>query len=136
MAAVVSLDSLLADRRLWRGQPTARAAAREPTGHAALDAVLPGGGWPEAALTELLIAADGLGEISLLLPTLARLTRAGRPVVWVDPPDRPYAPALARAGVELAQLHIVEMAVGFTIACTAAHIRHESRIAIIHQRLN
>ncbi len=108
MAAVVSLDTLLADRRLWRGQPAAPAAAREPTGHAALDAVLPGGGWPEAALTELLIAADGIGEISLLLPTLARLTRAGRPVVWVDPPYRPYAPALARAGVELAKLHIVE----------------------------
>ena len=108
MSAVVSLDALLAGRQLWRGPASPPPAPREPTGHAALDAVLPGGGWPEAALTELLLAADGIGELALLLPTLARLTQAGRPVVFVDPPYRPYVPALARAGVELAQLHIVD----------------------------
>ena len=108
MSAVVSIDSMLADRRLWRGPSTPGPAAREPTGHAALDAALPGGGWPEHALTELLLAADGIGELGLLLPTLARLTRAGRPVVWVDPPYRPYAPALARAGIDLARLHVVD----------------------------
>ena len=108
MSAVVSLDTLLAGRRLWRGQSSPPPVAREPTGHAALDAVLPGGGWPEAALTELLLAADGIGELALLLPTLARLTQAGRPVVFVDPPYRPYVPALARAGVDLAQLHVVD----------------------------
>ncbi|PRH83623.1 translesion DNA synthesis-associated protein ImuA [Arenimonas caeni] len=109
MGAVLSLDTLLAQRRLWRGQPGGRAeAAREPTGHAALDAALPGGGWPEAALTELLLPADGVGELALLLPTLARLTRAGRDIAWVDPPYRPYAPALARAGLDLARLHVVD----------------------------
>lgn len=109
MGAVLSLDSLLAQRRLWRGQPGGRSEpAREPSGHAALDAALPGGGWPEAALTELLLPADGVGELSLLLPTLARLTRAGRDIAWVDPPYRPYAPALARAGLDLARLHIVD----------------------------
>lgn len=108
MGAVVSISSMLADRRLWRGQPAPPPAMREPSGHAALDAALPTGGWPEAALTELLLAADGIGELQLLLPTLRRLTAAGRPVVWVDPPYRPYAPALANAGVDLAQLHIVD----------------------------
>lgn len=108
MGAVVSIGTMLADRRLWRGQPQPAPAAREPTGHAALDAALPTGGWPEAALTELLLAADGIGELQLLLPTLRRLTAAGRPVVWVDPPYRPYAPALANAGVDLAHLHVVE----------------------------
>ena len=108
MSAVVSLDSLLAARRLWRGQASPPPAPREPTGHAALDAALPGGGWPEGAVTELLLAADGIGELALLLPTLARLTQAGRPVVWVDPPYRPYIPALARAGLDLAQVHVVD----------------------------
>ena len=107
-AQVLSLDAMLAERRLWRGQPASRPRGRNPSGHDALDAVLPEGGWPEAALTELLLAADGLGELRLLLPTLARLTQAGRPVVFVDPPYRPYVPALARAGVELAQLHVVD----------------------------
>jgi cell division inhibitor SulA len=109
MGAVLSLDTLLAGRRLWRGQPGGPPApAREPTGHAALDAALPAGGWPEAALVELLIPADGVGELALLLPTLARLTRAGRELAWVDPPYRPYAPALARAGVDLSRLHVVD----------------------------
>ena len=109
MGAVLSLDTLLAQRRLWRGQPRGQAqTACEPTGHAALDAALPAGGWPEAALTELLLPADGVGELSLLLPTLARLSRAGRDIAWVDPPYRPYAPALARAGLDLARLHIVD----------------------------
>ena len=71
MGALVSLDTLLADRRLWRGQPTARPASAEPTGHAALDAALPSGGWPESALVEVLLPADGLGELRLVLPTLA-----------------------------------------------------------------
>ena len=109
MGAVLSLDTLLAQRRLWRGQPRGQAqTACEPTGHAALDAALPAGGWPEAALTELLLPADGVGELSLLLPTLARLSRAGRDIAWVDPPYRPYAPALARAGLDLARLHSVD----------------------------
>src|SRR5690606_19417302 len=47
MGAVVALDSLLASRRVWRaGQPARRAPSRQPTGHAALDAALPDGGWP------------------------------------------------------------------------------------------
>ena len=108
MAAVVSLDALLAGRQLWRGPASPPPAPREPTGHAALDAVLPGGGWPEAALTELLLAADGIGELALLLPTLARLTQAGRTVAWIDPPYRPYMPALARAGVDPSRLHVVD----------------------------
>lgn len=109
MAAVVSIDSLLQQRRLWRGQVAPDGPrSSQPTGLAALDEALPGGGWPEAALIELLLPADGLGELRLLLPTLARLTRAGRPVVWVDPPYRPYAPALAAAGVDLRQLQIID----------------------------
>lgn len=108
MGAVVSLSGLLAERRLWRGQPAAPAPGREPSGHAALDAALPGGGWPEAALTELLLAADGIGELQLLLPTLRRLTRSGRPVVFVDPPYRPHLPALAQAGLDPSRLHVLE----------------------------
>jgi hypothetical protein len=61
-------------------------SAAQPTGFAALDAVLPSGGWPESALTELLLPADGIGELRLLLPTLARLTQARQDIVLVAPP--------------------------------------------------
>ena len=78
-----------------------------PTGFANLDAELPGGGWPSGALTEILGSCEGIGELGLLLPALARLTSAGKRVVWLAPPHLPYAPALAAAGIDLAHLAVV-----------------------------
>lgn len=100
---------LLSRQTVWRAGRAPIAAPRgEPTGFDALDALLPQAGWPCAALTELLLPCDGVGELSLLLPTLARLTRAGGIVVLIAPPYVPYAPALRDAGVDLTNLQIVE----------------------------
>lgn len=107
MGAVASIADLLAEQRVWRGQPARLTPGQHPTGLEALDAALPAGGWPEAALSEILLPADGMGEIQLLLPTLARLTRANRHVVLVSPPYVPYAPAWHAAGVDLTRLGIV-----------------------------
>lgn len=107
-AAPASLDALLAARRVWRGQPAALPPARQPTGLAALDEALPTHGWPDAALSELLLPADGIGELRLLLPTLARLTQAGRDIVLVAPPYLPYPNAWRRAGVDFAHVHLVD----------------------------
>jgi hypothetical protein len=107
--AAVDLAPLLEQRRLWHGrrQPTARLPV-VASGHAALDAVLPGGGWPQAALTELLIAGHGVGEFALLAPALARLSHSGRPVTLIAPSHPPYAPGWHRAGVDLGQLCIID----------------------------
>jgi len=112
----VSLEGLIGSRRLWRGQNAQIAPSAQPTGHAALDAALPTGGWPEAALTELLLPHAGVGELRLLWPALARLSRvspeqspaheAGM-IVLVDPPLLPYAPAWRDAGVALSRLQVV-----------------------------
>ncbi|NUS39571.1 MAG: translesion DNA synthesis-associated protein ImuA [Lysobacter sp.] len=107
---IVALEALLADRRVWRGQPAGLPPATQPTGFAALDAALPTGGWPEAALTELLLPADGVGELRLLLPTLARLTRAARDIVLVAPPYVPYPDGWRQAGVDFAHVHLVDAA--------------------------
>jgi hypothetical protein len=80
------------------------------TGLADLDALLPGGGWPRGALTEILIGQDGLGECSLVLPALATLTRAHRRVALIAPPYIPYAPALAAGGVDLSQIVHIDAA--------------------------
>ncbi|QLC73808.1 translesion DNA synthesis-associated protein ImuA [Pseudomonas sp. LPB0260] len=108
MSAVISLDSLLDERRVWRGRPTARTAGRQPSGHAALDAALPTGGWPESALSEILMPGPGLGELHLLWPTLARLTRAAERVILVAPPFVPYAPAWQAAGLDLRRLEVIQ----------------------------
>jgi hypothetical protein len=107
MGAVVALDSLLESRRVWRGRPAPRPPSRQTTGHALLDEALPDGGWPEHALTELLLPADGIGELRLLWPTLARLSQADGTVVLVDPPYLPFAPAWAQAGIDLRRLQVI-----------------------------
>jgi hypothetical protein len=95
------LERLLRDSpHLWRGETLARIDARA-TGYPALDAHLPGSGWPIGALIEIAPACDGLGELSLTLPALRSWCREGRSIAFVHPPYTPYAPALARYGLHL-----------------------------------
>ncbi len=109
MAAPVPLETLLAARTLWHaGRSAALAPDGEATGFDALDALLPQRGWPRRALSELLLPADGVGEVSLLLPALARLTRAGGAVAVVAPPYVPYAPAWQAGGVDLSRLQVID----------------------------
>lgn len=92
---------------LWRGNQLARVRAGVSTGHSALDAELPGNGWPLAALTEILPQTSGIGEVRLLAPALARLSSQGKWIFCVAPPVLPYAPTLQAWGIELARLAIV-----------------------------
>jgi len=103
----IPLDTVLAKHPVWRGAALAPLRQTIATGHDALDHELPGGGWPCGALTEILGRQDGIGELQLLLPALAGLTRAGKRVVWLAPPHVPYAPALAAAGVDLVHLAVI-----------------------------
>ena len=102
-----ALEEILQRHPVWRGGALSRAVAAIPTGFTPLDAELPGGGWPRQGLTEILVDDAGIGELELILPALAALTRAGQRVVCVAPPHVPYAPALAAAGVDLVHLLVV-----------------------------
>ena len=93
--------------QVWRGGELVHEVAAIPSGHRELDLRLPGGGWPEGALTEILLEREGIGELRLALPALARLTHEQRLVVFVSPPHLPYAPALAAAGLALSRLLII-----------------------------
>lgn len=103
-----ALQPLFERGRLWRGQGNALPRSALPTGFAALDEVLPGGGWPMAALSEILLPADGVGEWQLLWPLLARLSAQGGRIVLVAPPYVPFAPAWAATGIALPQLQVVQ----------------------------
>ena len=107
MAVVRSLEALLESRQVWRGQSAPRPLSKQPTGLPALDQALPDGGWPETGLTELLLPADGVGELRLLWPTLARLSQADGMIALIAPPYLPYAPAWANAGIHLQRLQII-----------------------------
>ncbi len=72
-----------------------------PTGWPALDAELPGGGWPAEGLTELLCECPGALEARLLLPALAR---ADTPVALVGAPEPPHPPGWWCSGLPPARL--------------------------------
>jgi hypothetical protein len=102
------LSRLLEHPAIWRGRSAARTKTL-PTGFAALDDGLPGGGWPHAGLIEILPTCFGAGELSLLLPALAAVTRRpeARWCAWVAPPLQPFGPALAARGVVLERVLVV-----------------------------
>ena len=102
-----SLDQLLQRPDVWRPRDRLIPSLRcESTGFTVLDRALHGG-WPRSALTELLVAQPGSGELFLLVPLLAELSRTQRLQVWINPPFIPYAPALVQRGVGLESLLIV-----------------------------
>ncbi len=106
-----SFAALLERPDIWRGDSLSRAGTPAvPSGFPELDAELPGGGWPAGTLTEVLPAHEGIGELRLLGPALAGLSRRGLRLVWIAPPHLPYAPALAAAGIDIANLVVVRVA--------------------------
>lgn len=85
---------------VWRGDAMGRSVGTTwPSGFDALDAVLPGGGWPGGALTELLLPQAGTLEFRLLGPLLGRIAAGGGRVVLVGPPQPPHAPGLLPHGI-------------------------------------
>lgn len=107
-----ALDQLLRHPALWRARQrdTVGGSSGLPTGYTALDRCLPGGGWPSQGLIEVLADRTGIGELSLLLPALARLCGEGREagwLAWISPPHPPYAPALAACGIDVGHVLVV-----------------------------
>lgn len=108
MGQVLSLHEGLAAGQVFRGSRAPRRPADGlASGFTLLDDALPWGGFPRGALSEVLVPADGVGELELVLPALAAISRRER-IALVAPPYLPYAPALARAGVVLEKLAWIE----------------------------
>ncbi|WP_431276053.1 translesion DNA synthesis-associated protein ImuA [Variovorax ureilyticus] len=97
------LDSFSAAARhgVWHADELGSADAQViGTGHAALDAELPGGGWPVGAMTELLQTAPHDPIWPLLLPGLVQAVQArGGPVVLIGAPCEPFGASLAAHGL-------------------------------------
>lgn len=90
-----------ARHKVWRGDELGLADAQViGTGHVALDAQLPGGGWPVGAMTEVVLPTPEAHVWHLLLPALAHVVEArGGPVALIAAPHQPFGPALAAGGL-------------------------------------
>ncbi len=108
-----ALDGLLRQSPLlWRGKSQLENTQPDrqyiDTGYTALNAILPGGGWPTGCLIELVISEWGQGELSLLMPLIVWFSQAKRPVIFIASPYIPYAPALKAAGVALQNVWLID----------------------------
>jgi cell division inhibitor SulA/protein ImuA len=103
------LQALLRHPSLWRGRDAA-VPAGWPTGFEALDAALPGGGWPRRGLIEVVAPGPGHGELTLFAPLLRRLfheQQVDRCAAFFAPPFELFAPAWRAQGLPLAKLLVV-----------------------------
>lgn len=102
----MSLSEIMQRADIRRGGEASAAVSAVASGFSDLDRKLPGGGLPLGALTEVLTPRAGIGELSLVLRAAAQLTRE-RWLALIAPPHVPYAPALARAKINLSHVLVV-----------------------------
>lgn len=89
---------------VWRASELAVSRATTcSTGHALLDQELPNKGWPRSSLVELLVQQAGIGEMQLLKPALAKLSK-GQRIALVQPPYLPHAMACETWGLDTSRL--------------------------------
>ena len=91
---------------IWRGnQLGSPVISVVASGFAALDAELPGAGWPCHSLTEILQAQPTVAEWRLLAPAMRQVVASGGNIVVVGPPKSPHLPGLKYAGLD--ERHLV-----------------------------
>ena len=146
-------DTASLQGRLWRGSSlSVTPDPTLPSGFAALDAELPGGGWPTRAAVEVLAPQFGVLEWRLLAPGLcawwaeqafparASATTAGRrqrvaasplrSLLLINPPHTPHLPGLQALGLPPSALIWVSAAAPAQ-ALWAAEQAIKSRVAVL-----
>ena len=109
LPSVSALDAVWRASELGVGR-AGSTSGTVPSGHAGLDAELPGAGWPRGNLSELLQAQAGVHEWRLLLPALrACLAAAGKQtLVLIGSPQQLNLWALACHGIPSHAVLLVE----------------------------
>ena len=91
---------------VWRGDQLGSPVSTViSSGFAALDAELPGSGWPCHSLTEILQPQPTVTEWRLLAPAMRQVVASGGNIVVVGPPKSPHLPGLKYAGLD--ERHLV-----------------------------
>jgi protein ImuA len=94
---------------VWLGRELAQAQEKTmASGHALLDAQLPGRGWPLGNLIEVLQQEAQQHVWQLLGPGLAGAMGKGDPAVLVHPPYQPFGPSLRAQGIAPERLLCVQ----------------------------
>jgi protein ImuA len=115
------LPDSLANAHVWRAGELGGASLQTvATGYASLDHVLPGNGWLQGAMTEVLQPQAGLHEWGLVAPALAAVQGASNGInstncqmlVLIGPPHLPFGPALGAQRLDMPRMLCVRGAAG------------------------
>ena len=104
--------------QVWRAGELGGASLQTvATGYASLDLALPGNGWPQGAMTEVLQPQAGLHEWGLVAPVLAAVQSVlnsikGQMLVLIGPPHLPFGPALGAQRLDMPRMLCVRGAAG------------------------
>jgi len=104
--------------QVWRAGELGGASLQTvATGYASLDLALPGNGWPQGAMTEVLQPQAGLHEWGLVAPVLAAVQSVlnsikGHMLVLIGPPHLPFGPALGAQRLDMPRMLCVRGAAG------------------------
>ena len=89
--------------QVWRGKEhRLNPLGYIPSGFSNIDDKIHG--WPLGTLIEMVPSQVGIGEFSLLLPALARLSQNPRWILLVCPPHIPYAPFFSNMGLDTSKI--------------------------------
>ena len=108
MSSSTVINQLLQNNGIWQASEKGILRPALSTGYANLDKKLHYSGWPQGAVSELLLSTNGIGEIRLLTPLLSKLCQQAGYIVWINPPYLPYGPALSQQKVALDKLIIIK----------------------------
>jgi recombination protein RecA len=86
--------------------PAGPPAGGHPTGHPALDALLPGGGFPAGRIVTIAGSASS-GKLSVALAAVARATAGGACCAFIDTGGEFFPPSAAACGIDLERLLVV-----------------------------
>ena len=90
---------------VWKGSELGSQVAETiPTGWPALDAQLPGGGWPCRSISEILAPQPAVIEWRLLGGAMRHVVANGGQLVLIGPPKHPHLPGLMHDGADARQL--------------------------------
>lgn len=84
----------------------------QSTGFAALDALLPGGGWPANGLIEIVSQQQNLAELQLLMPVLRQRSHQPTSLLWISPPYPLHGPALRQADINVNNSFVIPSQTG------------------------
>jgi len=104
-----ALEEILKNSQLiWRaGDIQKKGQKTFPTGYSEFDNALPGRGWPQSSLIEIIVSNWGMGELQLLIPLLKQITQNTYYAVLISPPYIPYTPALHQQGIALKNMIVM-----------------------------